>query len=140
MRRNRIVGLGVLLFVATLCAASPAAGANGVHLAGGASTAGGVFVQLNVRADPGLGNPAPATGANQISLGGRLNSAITTGGVTAPDFVLLITTDGREVKNVFASPANLTLLPDCGLPLFFSSPPLQGRPENEVVRGHISAQ
>jgi hypothetical protein len=162
MRRNGVLGLSVLLFATTLCAAGLAAAADGLHLAGAVSTSGGVFVQLNARMNPAGGNQAPATGGfrasgtpwgemsgtvtcvgsaspNQISIGGRLDSVLTIGGVTAPDFVLLLTTDGREVTNLVVTPADLTLLPDCGLPLFFSSPPLQGRPENDVVQGHIDA-
>jgi hypothetical protein len=160
MRRNGVLGLGVLLFGAILFAASSALAADGLHLGGAGSTSGGVFVQLNARVSPDGRNPAPATdtfrakgtpwgemsgtvtcsgtvGLNQISVGGRLDSALTVGGFLDPDFVLVMTTDGREVTNVFAIPADLTLLPDCGLPLFFSSPPLQGRSENDVVQGHI---
>lgn len=162
MRQLRLVSLLAFSLLAALAVAGNAGAAKDLpHVMGAGSTAALPFVQLNARATApaDLASSAPAVGSfrastsfgtlsgtveciamltdTSLAVGGSLDVPVTDKGATYPDFILLVETAGNDVSHVHLVVGNLAFIPDCGLPLFFSSPPINHLPEDLIAQGRL---
>jgi hypothetical protein len=163
MRHYRLFSLSAFALLAALAVAANAGAARDLpHVTGAGRTAALPFVQLNARATApaDLATPAPAVGSfrasttsfgtqsgtveciamltdTSLAISGSLDIPITDNGFTYPDFILLVETAGNDVTYIHLVVGDLAFIPDCGLPLFFRSPPINQLPEDLVAQGHL---
>jgi hypothetical protein len=152
-----------LFAIAAFVSLSPAAAGTAGIITGAGSTASGGFVELNARLlAPVSGLTAPAAGSFRSSgtgfgdltgtvtcvgmlnpttaaVSGVLDEPVTSGSFTYPNFVVTLELDSPIADALILVSIGGGIPPDCGVPLFFMSPPwyLVAEP---LATGHFTIQ